>query len=457
MNAPPPPAQFALGAPPCPGMAALRHLPGDDAADRWPLLTTMRFLADPLARGLEMTARHGPVWRANHWGLPTVVLIGPDANAFVLQDRDRLFSSGGGWELVLGRLFARGLMLLDFDEHRAHRRLLGAAFKPAPMREYARALDAGIAERIAAWPSDTPFRAYPAIKALTLDLAAQTFLGADLGALGPRINRAIMAMVAASVAVVRRPLPGTPMARGVAARRWLHALFLAEVPRRRGRDAHDMFTTLCNAVDEDGSRLSDEAVVSHIVFMMLAAHDTLTSSLTLLVHHLATHSAWQQRLADEVCAVGPGPIDAGSAETLPLTDMAFREALRLHPPVPSLPRRAMREFAWAGHRVPAGALVAVNPMLTHYLDAHWPDPLRFDPTRFTPEAVRARHKHAWIPYGGGAHMCVGLHFAVLQSRIFAHRLLTRWRVAPAAEPPRIRRYPLPKPLGGLPILLTARL
>ena len=70
------------------------------------------------------------------FGETSVVLLGPEANELVLFDQQKLFSSTHGWDQVLGLLFPRGLMLLDFDEHRLHRKALSVAFKSGPMKSY---------------------------------------------------------------------------------------------------------------------------------------------------------------------------------------------------------------------------------------------------------------------------------------------------------------------------------
>ena len=151
----------------------------------------------------------------------------------MLFDRQKLFSSAEGWNPFLGRLFPRGLMLLDFDMHRIHRKALSVAFKAEPMKAYLDGLNAGIAAGVAGWlrqPGEMLF--YPAIKQLTLDLAATAFFGRDLGADSEPLKRAFVDMVAATVAVVRAPLPGTLMGRGVKSRR-----FMVDVPRPRDRGA----------------------------------------------------------------------------------------------------------------------------------------------------------------------------------------------------------------------------
>ena len=114
---------------------------------------------------------------------------------------------------------------------------------------------------------------------------------------------------------------------------------------------------------------------------------------------------------------------------MPLTEMAFKEAMRMKPPVPSMPRRAMRDFTFKGYAIPAGTLVGINPLFTHHMPEIWPDPETFDPMRFTDEAQRNRHRFAWVPFGGGAHMCLGLHFAYMQAKCFARHFLQNLEVS----------------------------
>ena len=128
---------------------ALAHLPGEEG---WPIVgNTFAALNDPLGHVQVMYRKHGPVYRDHLFGVRTVALLGPEANELVLFDRDKNFSSSHGWGFLLDRLFPRGLMLMDFDEHRLHRKALGVAFKPTPMKAYLGALNDGIARRIAEW------------------------------------------------------------------------------------------------------------------------------------------------------------------------------------------------------------------------------------------------------------------------------------------------------------------
>lgn len=434
---------------PRPDPGSLTHIPGEKG---WPLLgNTLPLLADPTGFTNAMIAKYGPVYRNRAFGGDAVQLHGADATELVLFDRERIFSSEQGWGPLLNHLFPRGLMLMDFDHHRADRRILSVAFKPEPMRLYAEALNSGIAERVATW-SGRDMAFYPAIKQLTLDLAATSFLGLPLGPEADRINRAFVDMVQASIGVVRVPLPGTAMGRGVAGRKFLVDYFQAQIPERRAGDGQDIFSQICRATDEDGQPLADDAIVDHMNFLMMAAHDTITSSVTTMVWLLGRHPEWQDHLREEMLAVAPAGEGVGhnSLGELELTEMAFKESLRLIPPVPSIPRRALKDFHFGGYRIPAGTFVNISPSHTHHMAEYWPEPDRFDPLRFTPEAVRQRHKYAWVPFGGGAHMCLGLHFAYMQAKIFFHHLLTTHRIVLAdGYTPEWQAWPIPKPKDGL--------
>ncbi|HAU21226.1 MAG TPA: cytochrome P450 [Erythrobacter sp.] len=435
---------------------ALDHIPGEAG---WPIVgNTFRMLANPHGFARHMIETYGPVYKGKAFGGWNVALVGADANELVLFDRDKIFSSEQGWGPVLDQLFPRGLMLMDFEHHRVDRRALSIAFKPGPMRHYSGSLNRGIAQEIVKW-ADRPMKFYPAIKQLTLDLAADSFIGIPWGPEADKINTAFVDMVQASVAPVRKPLPFTKMKCGVDGRAFLVDFFTKETIRRREEGGgQDMFSQFATATREDGSMLPVDQVADHMNFLMMAAHDTITSSATSLIYLLAKNPEWQDKLRQEIIAVtggldaqgNPRPLDYDDIGKLELTEMAFKEALRFIPPVPSLPRRALKSFEYGGYRIPAGAMVGIAIHYVHHSPEYWDEPEKFDPMRFTPEKVKARHKYAWVPFGGGAHMCLGLHFAYLQVKILMARILQQYSIEiEEGYDPKWQPWPIPQPKDGL--------
>ncbi|MBV9289882.1 MAG: cytochrome P450 [Hyphomicrobiales bacterium] len=451
-------ARLATPKIPQPPLASLVHIPGTEG---WPLVgSTLALLADPRGLAERLAARFGPVHRTRLFGFRTITLLGPDANEFVLLDQAKIFSSTHALSIFLERLFPRGLMLLDFDEHRVHRKALAVAFKAGPMKFYLESLNRGIADGIAGWKSGSrDMLFYPAIKQLTLDLAAVSFLGAELGPEATELKSAFTDMAAAIVSFVRKPIPGTQMARGLKGRAFMIGYFGRQIDARRASDGADIFTQLCKATTDDGALLTPEQVVDHMNFLMLAAHETLASSLTSFVWFLSANRHWQDKLREEIRSLGLGkgePLRYERLDELPLTEMAYKESLRLIPPAPGVSRCALRDTEFAGYKIPAGSRVNISTLFTHHMPELWPEPKRFDPLRFTEEASRRRHRFAFTPFGGGAHMCLGLHFAYMQAKCFAYHLLsaTEVSVAPGYRPV-WKLWPSPRPRDGLRVRLAA--
>lgn len=117
--------------------------------------------------------------------------------------------------------------------------------------------------------------------------------------------------------------------RGLRGRRVLEDYFTQRVAERRGTDGTDMVSVLCRAADEDGNTFSDRDIVNHMIFLMMAAHDTTTSTLSTMTYHLAAHPHWQERARSESAHLGDGPLDMDALESLTTLDLVMNESLRL--------------------------------------------------------------------------------------------------------------------------------
>lgn len=435
---------------------ALAHIPGPKPR---PLVGhTLDLLIDSYKLHSNAAKEFGPVYKVKVLGKWRVALCGAAGLEFVLGDRDSLFSSAGGWDM-LDRLFGGGLMLRDFSDHRAHRRIMQSAFRKPALDAYRDRMADALEGLIADWPTDKPFAFYPAIKTATLQMGGAVFMGLALDDKRvPQLNAAFEAEVAASLGIIRIPLPFTKLRRGIKARAYLLETFRQMIPQRRDTGGDDFFSQMCLAKDEDGNVWTDDEIVDHFNFLLMAAHDTTAASLAKMVWAMATYPAWQHRMIAEVDALADDPLDDAALGSLDMTDRVFRESLRLLPPVPFIPRRAVRDFSFGGIDMPAGTSVSAMPGMVMMSPDHWTDPDSFDPDRFSPNRAEDQtHRYAWAPFGGGAHKCIGLHFATMQVKIFAALLLRRFRVELVDEAPiSWQRVPIPHPKGGLPVRLIPR-
>ncbi len=418
---------------------------------------SLRFLQDCNVLIKEMHERHGPVYYNYYLHTKVVGLLSPEGNEFVLLDRDKNFSSRRAWNISLAELFPNGLMLRDGDEHRYHRRLLGAPFKAGALAEYVSLMNPAIANTVATWEQGRAIPIYPLMKQLTMDLAAKVFLGENLVEEADSVNQAFVDVVEASMALVRHPWFGAKYRRGLKGRALLEHYFKQRIDGKRASTDTDMFAEICRVEDEQGGHFSRQDIVDHIIFLMMAAHDTTTSSLSSIAFALAKHPEWQETIALEAAQLGRDRLNYEQMPDFTAAEWVFKEALRLYPPLPIIPRSAVRDCEFQGYAIKRGDMVHVSPSFTHRLANIWTDPERFDPQRFAPERAEDRnHKHAFVPFGGGAHKCLGLKFAELQVKLVMFHLLQRYRLeTPEGYEMPYAPAPIGKPRDLLPITLRA--
>ena len=432
----------------------LSHIPGGDGL---PLFgQTFEYLRNQTGFSRKMVEKYGPVYRTNAFFTRSVGAVSPDVVHLLLRDPDKIYSSELGWDHMIGQFFRRGLMLRDFADHRVHRRIMQAAFTKAALRDYLAMMNPIIATRAEDWGRNKgTFPFYPVAKQLTLDLAGAVFTGLRPGPELVRVNRAFIDMMMATFSLLRVNIPLTKYWRGNRGRAYLERLFYGLIPEKRAGDDSDMLAILCRAKSDEGERLTDDEIVDHMIFLMLAAHDTNTSALTNVMWGLGAHPEWQERLREAVVAIDKPHLDYDDLERLSDVDLVFKETLRLYPPVTAIPRKLLRDVELDGVTVPEGATVWLQPNVTHRLEEYWTKPHEFDPDRFSDD--RAEHKqHAglWYPYSNGAHICLGMVFSVVQAKAVLNQLLRRYRFEiPEGYSPKRQLIPFPKPSDNLPVKL----
>ncbi len=418
------------------------------------------YVADPVVLMHRHWTTYGPVSKLPVFGSDAVLLLGPDACETVFRNKDKAFANGPAWTRLVGPFFRRGLMLLDFEEHHGHRRIMQEAFTRDRLESYAERMGPAIERGLGAWVEQDDFRAYPALKQLTLDIATDIFMGGAEDH-GPeemaRVNEAFIACVQAASAIVRARLPFTRWGRAHAGREVLDEFLRHYLPARRATRTSDIFSVLCHIETEEGERFSDDDVVDHMIFLMMAAHDTSTITVSTILQYLGQHPAWQERCRAESLVLGAHPTLA-ELESLESLDLVMKECLRLVAPVTMLVRKTVKDTVVEGVAIPADSDVIVGVQYSHLMADYWTDPTIFDPARFSAERREDKsHRYAWEPFGGGVHKCIGLYFAGAEIKTILHQLLRshRWSVDPSYVVP-MDYHSLPFPKDGQPIDLARR-
>lgn len=437
-----------------PAGSELRDVP---QSDRNGVLEIMRMRRDPFRYSDERLAQFGPTSALNAFGIKLVTASGARAAEQILMNKDKAFANGPAWSFFIGPFFNRGVMLLDFDEHRHHRHILQQAFTPKVLKGYMAEMQPMVEDRMARFPTGE-VKLFSEFKELTLDVALEVFLGLELPkAEADKLNKAFIDTVRAGVAYVRKPVPGGRWWKGLRSRKVLEEFFYANIAAKRAARTPDLFSVLCHAESEEGHRFTDEDVVNHMIFVLMAAHDTSTITMTQMAYRMAKSPTWQDNARAQALEFD-AQLTYDDLAKLDVIDVVMKESLRMCPPVPAQPRMAVKDTEVQGFYIPKGTVINV-PQLTNHRDPEFfTNPDTFDPERFSKERAEDKaHRMAWMPFGGGVHKCIGLYFGQMEIKTIMHHLLRgyEWSVPADYEIP-MDYSSLPVPKDKLPVTIVRR-
>jgi cytochrome P450 len=229
--------------------------------------------------------------------------------------------------------------------------------------------------------------------------------------------------------------------------------------RKSGADTGDLLSLLLRVRDEGtGQRMTDRELRDELLSIFLAGFETTANALCWLWHLLATHLNITENLWAELAAVLGGR--APMAQDLPrlvYTRKVVDETLRLYPPVWLSARTPLQDDKIGRYSIPAGAIILFSPYVTHHHPGIWENPENFDPERFTKEQSGTRQRYAYIPFGGGPHLCIGHALAIIMMQMILATVAQVYRLDLASDRPVIP-YPLVtlRPKHGLLVFLHDR-
>jgi cytochrome P450 len=475
-------------------MPSLHDLPRAPGAN---LLGHAHLLGGSRLNFFRDVGRQGGLVRARFLFRDVLFANDPASAHEVLVEKARSFEKSPGLRLLLHYLAGRGLFTAEGELWRRQRRLMAPLFAPSAVSHYARQMHEVTLRALARYRDgdavdlarETTRIAMGVVGRALFD--SDTFDGADeigdvittgLGWVNDNAGSAalivhIVALNAldalpARLDAVRGPLRArfeepfllkgahSPGLRAAIARIDHLVQRMIDERRRAPGKGDDLLGRLLSARDaEDASfaGMSDRQLRDEAVTLFVAGHETTATALSWTFYLLAKHPAWRDRVQAEVDALPPGPVSFESAAQLGTTLRVFKEAMRLYPPVDLLARRTLEPVTLGGASAPARTIVFVSPWVVHRHAPTWPDPERFDPDRFLPEAEAARPRSAWLPFGAGPRICIGNHFAMLEGPIV---LATLMRAATfeidASRDIEPEAFATLRPKGGMPAVVRLR-
>ncbi|MCB5165528.1 cytochrome P450 [Streptomyces bambusae] len=421
-----------------------------------PLLGSLLDLVnDPLGTYLRIHREHGDVVR---------IPVGPPGLRTELY---AVYSAEGAQQVLGGASAANfrkdnaiyqeireslgnGLLTSQDQDYLRQRRLVQPLFTRRRVDGYAAAVAEETARVLDAWPGLTgPDGGIVDVGGQMMGLALRTvariLFGADVDAAADVVDRSFPQITEYTIrrgyAPVKPPrhwpTPGNRRAAAAIAELYgvCDRIIAERGPAGAGDEGEDLLSLLAAARSAEDGAFDTAELRDQVLIFLLAGHETTAVSLAFTLHLLARHPAEQDLVRTEIAEVlGGRTPEAADLEKLPRLNRVLKESMRLYPAAPLLGRRAVAEAEVGGQVIPAGADVILSPWVTHRHPRYWPDPERFDPDRFLPEAEAERPRYAWYPFGGGPRACIGQHFSMLESVIALAMLLRDYAFEPVTHP-----------------------
>ncbi|MGH9273996.1 MAG: cytochrome P450 [Acidimicrobiales bacterium] len=411
----------------------------------------------------EIHRRHGPVVDAGYGKNRMVLVFGAEANEHVISTAANTFEWGEAMQALVAVDGPTALVVSDGDDHRRRRRLVQPAFSIKRVDAHLGLVMNEVDRALAAWQPGARLDASASLRDAVRRIVVRALFGEELGAEADRFGE----LLEPGLRYVQRmpqmrfehDLKINPYARVQRSNRAADELVLAEVARRRAvgidADAHpDTLNALLAGVE--GESLTDAELVDQVRSLMAAGFDTTSGAASWLVVELGRNPDAVVAMRAEIDDVlGDRAPTIDDLRALPLTLGAVQEVLRMWPPGPAAPRMSVAPSELHGMTIPAGRMVLYSAYVTGRLPELWPDPERFDPTRWAPGAPEPT-PYSFVPFGGGGRKCIGFALATLELQVMAIRMVQQveWQLRRRTVRPTGIATLTPK--GGVPIEVTAR-
>jgi cytochrome P450 len=398
------------------------------------------FRKDPLAFLTHLAEKYGDVVRYQMGPRWVVFINNPEYIKDLLVTSNRKFEKG----MVLKRskrVLGEGLLTSEGEFHLRQRRLAQPAFHRQRISNYGDTMVHFADRARSRWTNSATLDIHEEMMQLTLGIVGKTLFDADVESDGHDIGESLktfmdlfgIMFLPFSEFLEKLPIP--PMQRLQHARARLDEIVYRLIRERRASanpDRGDLLSMLLLAqdVEGDGSGMSDVQLRDECLTIILAGHETTANALTWTWLLLAQNPEAEKRLHVEIDSVLAGRLPSmADLPNLKYTEMVLAESMRMYPPAWGIGRRAMEDHKFGACEVHKGNLVVCSQWVMHHDARYYPEPYKFDPERWTPEAKALRPKFSYFPFSAGPRQCIGESFAWMEGILLLATIAQQWKLS----------------------------
>lgn len=428
---------------------AVRETPGPPAHWFW---GSLRELREPLGFLLYCASTYGDVVRLRYGIAVDVFRRQPGSAGYLLNDpadiKHVLVTNQRNYPKMpmppAGRqVFGKGLITSEDPLHLKQRRMMQPYFHRQQIATYAGIMTEKTKEMLEGWKEGDTFDVASEMTRLALLIVCKALFSTEVKEEVDELGRLVtIGQYHITNQYRYLPVPGfiptranREFSKGL---KRLDETILRIIRTRRaegggaeGGGADDLLSALLQARDEDGRAMSDRQLRDEVLNLFLAGHETTANALAWTWYLLAKHPDVEERLLDELREALGGQVPS-AADLLNLTyaEMVLSEAMRIYPPGWALQTRtALRDDTLpSGSVIPVGRDAILSPYVTHRNPRFFPEPERFDPERFRPQAREALPAFAYFPFGGGSRSCIGESFAKMEALLILSMVAQRFKM-----------------------------
>jgi len=373
---------------------------------------------------------------AFHFGPSLVPLVNsPELIRQVLVDQSAIFEKTATVRALGTPVLGNGVFLSEGEEHHRQRKLLAPLFQHSRVLHYAEIMTDYTSRLQETWRDGETINLADEMMHLTLWIISKVLFDADVFGEERELGEVLTYTFRHFADAITNPLrlpqswPTPQNRRANQAIDRVNATIyrIIEERRRNNEDRGDFLSNLLHAQDEENvTSLSNQQARNELLSLFVAGHETTATALTWCWYLLSQHPEIYARVRAEGDAVLAGRLPTvADLSNLPYTLQVFKETLRLYPPVYAFTRGAIAHVQLGDYYIRKGTSVVISPYTLHRRSNFFPDPERFDPERFDPQQEQNIVRYSYIPFGAGTHMCLGMHFALLEGHLLLATLAQR--------------------------------